>query len=138
MVYDHYINCVVTFSRFFEALAPDINLKGKLITNSDLKVLQLICSTNIAPQMCTVEYLVDKRTYDTIRYFNNNCYHTMWICSPTVCACSDDCMSFTLNVTVTNDMMNHSYSCASRIESEKVIYLANISVIHDGNGGKLF
>lgn len=116
------------------ALAPDIHLEGRILTNNDSNVLQLICSTNIAVQLCTFEFLIDKRTHDTMRYFNNSCYHKMWICTPTVCTCSDDCMSFTLNVTVTQDMMNHSYSCASRIEKDGIIYFGDIEVKHDGNG----
>lgn len=117
------------------AIAPDINLEGRLIANNDSKVLQLSCSTNIAVQLCTVEFLRDNKTHDGIRYFDNNCFHTMWICSPKVCTCSGDCKSFTLNVTVTQDMKNTIYSCASRIENKGVIYSANISIIQDGNGG---
>ncbi|CAC5378092.1 unnamed protein product [Mytilus coruscus] len=139
MKYTYFI--LLTSEMYFSivegALAPDINLEGRLLTNNESKVLQLICSTNIAVQLCTVEFLIDKRTHDNIRHFDNNCYHRMWKCSPTVCTCSDDCMSFTLNVTVRQDMMNHSYSCASRFEKEGVTYLANITVIHDGNGGNL-
>lgn len=127
-----------TISFIIWPLAPDINLEGKILRDKNSKVLQLICSTNIAVQLCTVELLIDERTHDNIRYYDNNCYHKMWICSPEVCKCSEDCMSFILNVTVTEDMMNHSYSCASRIEKDGVTYLANISVKHDGNGGKLF
>lgn len=117
------------------AFAPDINLEGRLSTNKDSMVLQLICSTNIAVQLCTAEFLIYSKTHDSIRYFDTNCYHTLGICSPTVCTCSGDCMLFKLNVTVTQEMLNHSYSCASRIEKDGVTYLANMSVIHDGNGG---
>lgn len=132
---DH-INILSNISIIILALPPDINFEGRLLTNNDNTVLQLICSTNIAVQQCTVEFLFDKRTHDNIRYYDNNCYHTIRICSPTICACSDDCKLFTLNVTVTKDMMNHSYSCSSRMEKEGVKYLANVTVIHDGNGGK--
>lgn len=134
MVNDHPANFNWTF--LFITLAPDINLKGRLLANNNSKIFQLVCSTNIAIQLCTVEFLIDKKTHESIRYYNKNCYHTTALCSPTVCTCSDDCKSFTLNVTVTQNMMSHLYSCASRIGYGGVTYLANVSVIHDGNGSK--
>ncbi|VDI66773.1 Hypothetical predicted protein, partial [Mytilus galloprovincialis] len=119
-------------------LIPDIDLKGNLFVNDNTTTIQFICSTNIAVWQCTAEFLVEDRTHDFIRYDDNICYHKRWICSPNICACSDDCKSFTLNITVAQEVVNHLYSCASRIETGGVTYIANISVkLNDNNGFQL-
>ncbi|XP_052103381.1 uncharacterized protein LOC127736830 [Mytilus californianus] len=74
-------------------------------------------------------------THNDIRYVNNTCYHTNWICSPNICSCSESCKSFTWNVTVKEDMKNHSYSCVTRMVTGEAKYLGNITVKWNGNDG---
>lgn len=93
-----------------------------------MTTIQLICSTNIGVSQCNAEFLIEERTHDFIRYDDNKCYHKGWICSPNICACSDNCKLFKLNITVAKEMINHAYSCKSVIETGGVTYLANISI----------
>lgn len=118
-------------------MPPDIGLNGKFFKHNSSTTIQFICSTNIAVLHCTVEFMIEKRTYDVIRKVNNTCYHKEFTCSPSMCACSGDCRSFSLNISVTQDMMNHSFSCESRIETNGATYLANALVKLDGKNSKL-
>lgn len=116
-------------------LVPDIDLKAKAFTYSDSTVFQFICSTSNAAWQCNVEFHIEERTHDDFRYVENTCYHKGGICLPKICACSEGCESFTWNVTVTRDMMNHSFSCVSKMETRGVTFLATITVKRDTNGG---
>lgn len=117
-------------------MPPDIQLTGKSFANDHLTVYQFICSTNIPVWQCSVEFLIERKTDDDIRYNDNTCFHKNGVCSPNVCACSDSCKSFTWNVSVLEDMKNHSYSCGTRIVKGEVMFLANMTVQWDKNDGK--
>ena len=60
-----------------------------------------MCLSNGVPhaQVCSVEFLKNNTTLDNLRLSSNDhhCYHkTGGVCNGDECACSSDCMNFTL------------------------------------------
>ncbi|XP_071148695.1 uncharacterized protein [Mytilus edulis] len=136
MKYVHMVLVMVKLNVFMvKGLVPDIDLVAKILTENSITVYQFVCSTNIAVWQCTVEFLIDEKTHDDFRYVTKTCYHKNGICSPKICACSEGCESFTWNLTVTQIIVNHSYSCVSKMETGGITYLANITIKPDNNNG---
>lgn len=105
----------------------------QLLINNTVQ-LQFTCGTTHLFLGCTVEFLMNRRTYDDFRSLNNICHHKDGICHPDRCACSDDCKEFNWNFTAVSDSVNHTFGCGSRILENGNIYKANKSLIWTGSG----
>lgn len=114
----------------------DIKLTGLFIKEKMLSVYQFNCSTNKSFQGCHVEFLVNGKTQETLRYYSNTCYNGAGVCKAVQCACSSRCNSFTWNFTNEGDKENQIFACESRIEDNHVVYQAFSSVIF--KGGRMY
>jgi hypothetical protein len=51
---------------------------------------------HLATKDVTGEFLKNNKTIETLRQFNDSCYHkTAHVCKGDECSCSSDCMNFT-------------------------------------------
>lgn len=114
---------------------PNINLQdAKVMVNGSL-VYTLNCSSDLAFELCTVEFLADNKTDDYVSYIREDikCIHLDGTCDQTKCDCSMDCKSFVWILPVHLDIANRTFSCRSRIKEEGISYIAQITVKSDGN-----
>ncbi|VDI82591.1 Hypothetical predicted protein [Mytilus galloprovincialis] len=96
-------------------------------------VLHFNCSTKTMFLGCTVEVLVNSRTYDDIKSFNNTCHHKDGMCQPDRCACSVECNEFAWNTTVQSDSINNTFGCGSRLYENGNTYKAKTSLKWNGD-----
>ncbi|CAC5378091.1 unnamed protein product [Mytilus coruscus] len=97
-------------------------------------VYTLNCSSDLAFELCTVEFLADNKTDDYVSYIREDkCIHLGGNCDQTKCDCSMDCKSFVWILPVHLDVANRTFGCRSRIEEEGISYIAEITVKSDGN-----
>ena len=85
------------------------------------------CKTDGDPQGCSVEFLKNNRTIDTLRGSADKCYHMKKGCMGDECSCSSDCRNFTLKVDKTEFRTDDTLSCKMRMEEQE----GNWTDIHD-------
>ncbi|CAC5415316.1 unnamed protein product [Mytilus coruscus] len=112
---------------------PVLEYKGTQLTNNESTILQFSCSTINVFLGCTVEFLVNRRTYDDIRSRNNTCHHKDGICQPDRCECYEDCKAFTWNFTAKSENVNSTFGCGSRIQENGKTYKGNTSLQWTGS-----
>ena len=83
-----------------------------------------MCLSNGVPhaQVCSVEFLKNNTTLDNLRLSRNDhhCYHkTGGVCNGDECACSSDCMNFTLKYAKTEIRTGDIFSCKMRIPEQE-------------------
>lgn len=101
--------------------------------NDNETVLTFYCSTTTVFLGCTVEVLVNSRTFDDIKSINNTCCHKDGICQPDRCACSVECKKFAWNTTVQSDSINNTFGCGSRLFDNGNTYKAKTSLKWNGD-----
>lgn len=120
---------------YFVFSVPDISFTCKLMTDLDGNtIFQCMCSTNIPSVKCTSNFQVDQQQYDDVRLRSNACYHRYGKCSIDECSCSEDCKTFTLNISSALGMRNRKFGCEARLKYQSYIFKATISLKLDGNG----
>ena len=92
------------------------------------KYFFFICLSAGVPQGCSVEFLKNKKTIDTLRRSSDDhCYHnTKDNCMGDECSCSSDCMNFTLKYAETEIRTGDIFSCKMRIKDDgtgKIVHL---------------
>lgn len=111
-----------------------VQFEGTQMLNDNETVLTFNCSTTTVFLGCTVEVLVNSRTYDDIKSINNTCLHKDGICQPDRCACSVECNEFAWNTTVQSDSINNTFGCGSRLYDNEKTYKAKASLKWNGDG----
>ena len=84
-----------------------------------------MCLSNGVPQGCSVEFLKNNTTLDNLRLSSNDhhCYHnTGGVCNGDECACSSDCMNFTLKYAKAEMRTGDNFSCKMRIQEQEGIW----------------
>ena len=90
-----------------------------------------MCISDGAPQGCSVEFLKNNRTIDTLRGSADKCYHMKKECMGDECSCSSDCMNFTLKYT-TENRTGDIFSCKMRIKAQGIGMDIYDYVVSDG------
>ena len=94
-----------------------------------------MCSCDGVPLGCQVEFLRNNKTMETLRQFNDNCYHkTADVCKGDECSCSSDCMNFTYKYNTKENMTGDIFSCQMKIKVEGIWMNIYDSAIFDGRG----
>jgi len=95
-----------------------------------------MCISDGVPQGCSVEFLKNNRTIDTLRFSDDHCYHnTKQVCKGDECSCSSDCMNFTLKYAKTEIRTGDIFSCKMRIKEQEGIWTDIYDyAIFDGTG----
>lgn len=121
------ITAVVTMYATNSGLGPDINLYGKKQKGDNVTVFQLICTTSRKTLGCSVEFHVNDKTEDDIRFFDDKCVHKNGQCSSDVCDCSNDCKTFRLNITITTGNSITNFGCGTGISIMDIDTLTDIT-----------
>ena len=97
-----------------------------------------MCLCDAAPQGCSMQFLKNNKTMETLRQFNDSCYHqTGNVCKGDECSCSSDCMNFTFKYNTTENRTGDIFSCQMRIEEQEENWTDNYvydSAIFNGTG----
>jgi hypothetical protein len=94
-----------------------------------------MCSCDGVPLGCQVEFLRNNKTMETLRQFNDNCYHkTADVCKGDECSCSSDCMNFTYKYNTKENRTGDVFSCQMKIKVEGIWMDIYDSAIFDGKG----
>lgn len=75
----------------------------------------IYCRTEVIPFECSMEFLHNNSTVESIRYSDGGCYDKFGECELGICSCSEDCVSFHWNFTTTVVQTNDSFGCKMRI-----------------------
>jgi hypothetical protein len=75
-----------------------------------------MCLSSEAPEGCSVEFLENNTTLDNLKPADDHCYHKTGVCNGDECACSSDCMNFTLKYAKTEIRTGDIFSCKVRIK----------------------
>lgn len=112
---------------------PKIDLQATTFMKNGAELFQFKCSSNFAFMGCTVEVILNNKTYDYIRYYDNICVHLYGKCNNTYCECSTDCKEFTWFVIAKDNTVNTTFGCRSRLKADDIIYSAMVFVKYDQN-----
>ena len=94
-----------------------------------------MCLCDGVPLGCQAEFLRNNKTMETLRQFNDNCYHkTADVCKGDECSCSSDCMNFTYKYNTKENRTGDVFSCQMKIKVEGTWMDIYDSAIFDGKG----
>lgn len=94
------------------------------------------CLTLVMPFECSMEFLHNNSTVESIRYSNGECFDKFGECKPEICVCSEDCAAFLWNLTSTLVKTNDSFGCKMRIynSTSDWFYKVYSSAVYNGTG----
>lgn len=118
------LNCVETSN------LPTIEINATSMIVNGKQIFHFVCSSSIPTLACSIEFLINKKTYDDISMNDKVCHHNTAgnrICSPKICACSDNCQAFIRNITSTPDMTHHTFGCSARFRVGEDMFRATVS-----------
>ena len=94
-----------------------------------------MCLCDGVPLGCSAEFLKNNKTIETLRQFNDSCYHkTAHVCKGDECSCSSDCMNFTYKYNTKENRTGDVFSCKMKIKAEGIWMDIYDSAIFDGKG----
>lgn len=88
---------------------------GDIVDSHTDKIVRISCLTLAMPFECSMEFLHNNSTVESIRYSDGGCYGKSGKCKPGICSCSEDCTSFHWNFTSKAVQTNDSFGCQMRI-----------------------
>jgi hypothetical protein len=121
-----------------QATNVTVTFMAKHHTVGDEYYFFFMCLSNDVPLGCSVEFLKNNTTLDNLRLSSNDhhCYHkTGGVCNGDECACSSDCMNFTLKYAKTEIRTSDIFSCKMRIQEQEGIWTDIYDyAVFDGRG----
>lgn len=109
---------------------PTIEINATSMIVNGKQIFHFVCSSSIPTLACSIEFLINKKTYDDISMNDKVCHHNTAgnrICSPKICTCSDNCQAFIRNITSTPDMTHHTFGCSARFRVGEDMFRATVS-----------
>lgn len=94
----------------------------------------IYCKTQANPFACSMEFLHDNSTVESIRYSDGECFDKFGKCKPGICSCSEDCASFHWNLTTTAVKTNDSFCCKMRIYNFITNTIVKVCALADYSG----
>jgi hypothetical protein len=80
-----------------------------------------VTGCDAVPRGCSMEFLKNNKTMETLRQFNDSCYHkTADVCKGDECSCSSDCKNFTFKYNTTENRTGDIFSCQMKITVEGI------------------
>lgn len=94
------------------------------------------CLTLVMTFECSLEFLHNNSTVESIRYSDGGCYDKSGKCKPGICSCSEDCTTFHWNFTSKAVQTNDSFGCQMRIYNSTFnsFYKVYTSAVYNGTG----
>lgn len=117
---------------------PDISFTAVELSTQSQPVYHFVCTTDLQFYGCTVEFLLNGRTSDDMRFADNTCYNKDGQCSPHACSCSGTCKQFEWNLTSISNLDYITFGCFARIEEDQLVFKANISLMQNLGGRFMF
>lgn len=107
---------------------------GNIFDSQTEKIGMISCITQVMPFKCSMEFLHNNSTIESIRYSDGGCFDTFGECKPGICSCSEDCTSFHWNSTNINK--NDRYGCKMRIynSTSDSFYIVYTFAVYNGTG----
>jgi hypothetical protein len=94
-----------------------------------------MCLCDAVPMGRSMEFLKNNKTMETLRQFNDSCYHkTADVCKGDECSCSSDCKNFTYKYNTKENRTGDVFSCKMKIKVEGNWMDIYDSAIFNGTG----